>query len=100
MGAEADEMVAAAERSGCLLSVFHNRRWDHDYLMLKSLVRQGILGKLLTLDSRVMTYGPAWATYGVSEAAPAWRTQAEHGGGFLADWAPHLLEQVLDLTGE
>jgi predicted dehydrogenase len=93
-------MVAAAERTGRLLTVFHNRRWDHDYRMLRSLVREGVLGELLTLDSRVMTHGPGWATYGVSEAAPGWRTQAAFGGGFMADWAPHLLDQVLDLTGD
>ena len=98
--AEADEMIAAAENNGRLLTVFHNRRWDRDYLMLKRLVQQGILGKLLTLDSRVMTYGPEWTTYGVEEFNPTWRIQAAYGGGFLADWGPHLIEQLLDLTGE
>ena len=98
--AEADEMLATAERTGRLLAVFHNRRWDRDYLMLKSLVERGVLGDLLTIDSRVMTYGPAWATYGVPEFDPQWRIKAAYGGGFMSDWAPHLLEQVLDLTGE
>jgi len=98
--ADAEEMCAAAERTGRVLTVFHNRRWDRDYLMVKALVQGGVLGELLTLDSRVMTYGPAWATYGVPEFDPAWRTKAAYGGGFMADWAPHLLEQTLDLTGE
>jgi predicted dehydrogenase len=39
-------------------------------------------------------------TYGVPEFNPKWRIQAAYGGGFLADWGPHLVEQVLDLTGE
>ena len=71
--AEADEMIEAAERNGRLLTVFHNRRWDQDYQMLKRLVNQGVLGELLTLDSRVMTYGPEWTTYGVEEFNPTWR---------------------------
>ena len=29
--ADADRMIAARDRSGCMLSVFHNRRWDWDY---------------------------------------------------------------------
>jgi len=98
--AEADAMVAAAETSGRLLTVFHNRRWDRDYQMVKTLADGGLLGELLTLDSRVMTYGLAWATYGVPEFDPTWRTKAAYGGGFMADWGPHLLEQVLDLAGE
>jgi scyllo-inositol 2-dehydrogenase (NADP+) len=98
--AEADEMLAAAERSGRILTVFHNRRWDRDYQMVKKLVHDKLLGELLTLESRVMTYGPEWATYGVPEFDPSWRTKAAFGGGFLADWGPHLVEQCLDLTGE
>jgi predicted dehydrogenase len=97
--AEADEMIAAAERVEQVLTVFHNRRWDRDYQMVKAVAERGVLGELLTLDSRVMTYGPEWATYGVPEFNPRWRTEAAYGGGFLADWGPHLVDQVLDLTG-
>jgi scyllo-inositol 2-dehydrogenase (NADP+) len=98
--AEADTMVAAAARANRLLTVFHNRRWDRDYQMVKALVQKGVLGELMTLDSRVMTYGPAWTSYGVAEFNPQWRIQKAHGGGFLADWGPHLVEQMLDLTGQ
>jgi predicted dehydrogenase len=98
--AETDAMVATAEDTGRLLTVFHNRHWDRDYQMLKRLVQRKVLGELLTLDSRVMTYGPEWTTYGVPEFNPTWRIQAAYGGGFLADWGPHLVEQLLDLTDE
>jgi len=98
--AEADTMLDAAERSGKLLTVFHNRRWDRDYQLVKKVVQERLLGDLFSIESRVMTYGPEWATYGVPEFNPAWRTQKAWGGGFLADWGPHLVEQCLDLTGE
>jgi len=98
--AEADAMLETAERTGRLLTVFHNRRWDRDYQMVKKLVSNGVLGELFTVDSRVMTFGPEWANYGVPEFNPQWRTQVAWGGGFLADWGPHLVEQSLDLTGE
>ena len=97
---EADEMVAAAERSGRVLTVFHNRRWDPDYRMLKALVVHGELGKLLDLQSRIHSYGPEWATYGVPDFNPSWRIEAAYGGGFLADWGPHMIDQCLDLIGE
>jgi len=98
--ADVDRLVAAAQKAGRVLTVFHNRRWDRDYQMVKKLVQDNLLGELLTLESRVMTYGPEWATYGVPEFDPRWRTKAAFGGGFLADWGPHLVEQCLDLTGE
>jgi predicted dehydrogenase len=63
-------------------------------------VQQDVLGELLTLDSRVMTYGPEWTTYGVPEFDPQWRIHKAYGGGFLTDWGPHLIEQLLDLTGQ
>jgi predicted dehydrogenase len=98
--ADADAMLEAAGRSRGLLTAFHNRRFDRDYQMVKRIVREGRLGGLLNVASRVMTYGPEWANYGVPEFDPQWRIKAAHGGGFLADWGPHLVEQVLDLTGE
>jgi scyllo-inositol 2-dehydrogenase (NADP+) len=98
--ADADEMLDAAERSGKILTVFHNRRWDRDYLMIKKLYQEGSFGSLFSIDSRVMTFGSEWSTYGVKEYDPQWRTKAAFGGGFLADWGPHLMDQCLDLCEE
>ena len=39
--ADADRMIAARDRSGCMLSVFHNRRWDWDFLTVKKRARPG-----------------------------------------------------------
>jgi len=82
------------------LTVFHNRHWDLDYQMVNNIINNKLLGELCSIESRVMTYGPEWSNYGVAEFNPQWRTQAAYGGGFLTDWGPHLVEQVLDLTGE
>src|SRR3954447_854060 len=43
--AEADRMVAARDASGRMLSVFHNRRWDWDYLTLKAALERGAIGR-------------------------------------------------------
>src|SRR4029077_6766365 len=40
--AEADRMIAARDRSGCMLSVFHNRRWDWDYATVKAGLWRGL----------------------------------------------------------
>jgi len=97
--AEAEAMLAAAEKSKGLLTVFHNRMWDRDFLMVRQLVQEAFFGEVLSIESRVMTYGPEWPSYGVPEFNATWRTQAAYGGGFLADWGPHLVGQCLALAG-
>ncbi|STW15031.1 putative oxidoreductase [Klebsiella pneumoniae subsp. rhinoscleromatis] len=41
---EARELIALAEEKQRLLSVFHNRRWDSDYLGIRQVIEQGTLG--------------------------------------------------------
>ena len=43
---EARDLIALAEEKQRLLSVFHNRRWDSDFLGIKQVIEQGTLGKV------------------------------------------------------
>ncbi len=43
---QARELDAIARSRGRLLSVFHNRRWDSDFLTLKALIAAGDLGEV------------------------------------------------------
>jgi predicted dehydrogenase len=86
-----------------MLTVFHNRRWDRDFQMVRALVERGVLGDLLTVDSRIYMAGDlygAWGTYGITESWPNWRLEAAYGGGYLADWAPHMVDQCVTLVGD
>jgi scyllo-inositol 2-dehydrogenase (NADP+) len=83
--AECDRMIAAAEESGKMLSVFQNRRWDGDFLTLKSLIADGTLG-----DPRWIEM--AWQGFG---AWGGWRGQAAMGGGKLYDLGAHLIDQLV-----
>ena len=40
---QADAMIAARDRSGRMLSVFHNRRWDWDFVTIKEMLAQGLI---------------------------------------------------------
>jgi scyllo-inositol 2-dehydrogenase (NADP+) len=83
--AECDAMIAAGRRSGKVLSVFQNRRWDGDFLTLRDLLAQGTLGELRWLEM-------AW----LAKRPPrGWRGSAEAGGGRLFDLGAHLLDQTL-----
>ena len=76
-----------------MLSVFHNRRWDADYLTVQAAVASGMFGKLINVESRLGQFascvGPAAPEY-----RPGWRNEAAFGGGGLYDWGSHFVDQA------
>ena len=86
-------MVEDAAARGLTLSVFHNRRWDLDYLTLRLAVQGGQLGKVINVESRLGQWsscvGPAAREY-----RPNWRNEAAFGGGGLYDWGSHFVDQI------
>ncbi|MEF1213420.1 Gfo/Idh/MocA family oxidoreductase, partial [Vibrio alginolyticus] len=55
---DGNELIALAEEKGLVLSVFHNRRWDGDFLTVKSLIEQGKLGDIKLFESHFDRYRP------------------------------------------
>jgi scyllo-inositol 2-dehydrogenase (NADP+) len=86
--AEADAMIATSQQSGRLLSVFQNRRWDGDFLTIRRVVEQGLLGELFLMET-------AWL-----QARPprGWSSERRRGGGKFLDLGVHLIDQVLELV--
>ena len=39
---EAKEMIEASQRNDVMLSVFHNRRWDWDYLTVRTAIEDRV----------------------------------------------------------
>jgi scyllo-inositol 2-dehydrogenase (NADP+) len=85
--AEADRMIAARDASGRMLSVFHNRRWDWDFLTLKAVLDRGAIGRPLLFESAVCRSAPP----------RSWRGHAASAGTILHDWGAHLVDQGLQL---
>jgi scyllo-inositol 2-dehydrogenase (NADP+) len=85
--ADADRMIAERNRSGCMLSVFHNRRWDWDYLTVKDMLQKGVIGRPILFESSVCRYAPP----------RSWRGRADTAGTILHDWGAHLVDQALQL---
>ena len=55
---EARELIALAEEKQRVLSVFHNRRWDSDFLTVKALINEGLLGEVGYFESHFDRYRP------------------------------------------
>ncbi|CAM3383531.1 oxidoreductase [Marinicrinis lubricantis] len=90
--AEADELIRLAKEKGKVLSVFHNRRWDGDFLTLKEIVQQQLLG---TVKEAVFQ----WNGYRPLVNPARWRESAEKGSGTFYDLGVHFLDQALNLFG-
>ncbi|HAS1031548.1 TPA: oxidoreductase [Enterobacter cloacae] len=88
---QARELDALAKSLGRLLSVFHNRRWDSDFLTVKSLLSEGTLGEITFFESHFDRFRP--------QVRNRWREQAGPGSGIWYDLAPHLLDQAVNLFG-
>ena len=90
--AEAEAVIAHAESANRLLSVFHNRRWDADFLTLQRLIAEGTLGKVRQFTSHYDRFRPT--------VRDRWRKSDVPGAGTWYDLAPHLIDQALVLFGQ
>ncbi|HWH95948.1 MAG TPA: Gfo/Idh/MocA family oxidoreductase [Baekduia sp.] len=92
--ADGRALAQAAERAGVVLSPFHNRRWDDDFLTLRRTIEEGRLGRVLRVESRFDRWRPA-----IRQGA--WREAGDpaDGGGLLLDLGSHLVDQAVRLLG-
>lgn len=88
---EAAPVVAAAERAGRVLAVFHNRRFDSDFLSVQAAIARGDVGEVVHFESHFDRYRP--------QVRDRWRERAGGGGGIWYDLGPHLIDQALQLFG-
>jgi scyllo-inositol 2-dehydrogenase (NADP+) len=89
--AECDRLIDLAAEAGRVLSVYHNRRWDGDFLALRRIVEAGGVGSPALHEARWDRFRP--------EAPAAWRNAARPGAGLLWDLGPHMIDQALTLFG-
>lgn len=88
---EAQQLVALAQDKGLVLSVFHNRRWDGDFLTIKKLLAEKALGEVKQFESHFDRFRP--------QVRQRWREQPGAGSGIWYDLGPHLVDQALQLFG-
>ncbi|MCQ2386660.1 MAG: Gfo/Idh/MocA family oxidoreductase, partial [Clostridia bacterium] len=86
-----DDMCAAAKKAGKLFTVHQNRRWDVDYLAIKSVIESGEIGETVNIESRV---------HGSRGIPSDWRGVKQFGGGMILDWGVHLIDQALQIVKE
>ncbi|ADU28764.1 Gfo/Idh/MocA family protein [Evansella cellulosilytica] len=88
---ELEEILDAAKQYDKVFAVHQNRRWDEDYLVMKKLYDEGVLGDVFHVESRV---------HGSRGIPGDWRHEKAYGGGMLLDWGVHLLDRLVLLIPE
>jgi predicted dehydrogenase len=88
--ADADRMIAAAERGSRLLTVFHNMRYWGDFQEVREVIASGKLGRIVQVKITMHRFTRRWD----------WQTVREFGGGALFNAGAHLVDLALQLMGD
>jgi predicted dehydrogenase len=88
--AECDAMIAAAKKSGVVLSTYHNRHWDGPILQAVAHIRAGLIGEVVRVEAHMGGY---------RKPGDWWRSSKSISGGVMYDWGVHLLEYSLQVLG-
>src|SRR5262249_58177848 len=88
---EGRALVMEARERGVLLTVFQNRRWDGDFLTLRGLLAEDVLGEVARFESRFERWRP--------EVTGGWRESGDprDTGGLPYDLGSHPADQALCL---
>ncbi|KAI0814675.1 hypothetical protein GGR55DRAFT_632740 [Xylaria sp. FL0064] len=91
--AEAAELIALAEEKRLTLCVYQNRRWDSDFLTVRKLLADGVLGRVYEFETHFDRYRADKPTSWKGELSIA------KGGSVLYDLGTHLVDQAYVLFG-
>lgn len=89
---EAIALKELAHNHNRLLTVYHNRRWDGDFITIREMLESGLLGNIVSAEFHADRFRPALSS-------KAHKETAQPGSGLLLDWGPHLVDQSLQLFG-
>lgn len=86
---EATSMIESAHATGRMLSTFHNRRWDGDYLLIHDVLARGLIGEIYHIECGAAGYNHPgfW-----------WRSDKAVSGGVMHDWGAHFIDWILNLV--
>jgi scyllo-inositol 2-dehydrogenase (NADP+) len=89
---ETRELINLAESNHLNLFVFHNRRWDGDFLTVQKIIEQKLLGEIVEYEVHYNRFKP--------ELNPKpWKEIKGPGSGILYDLGTHIIDQAVCLFG-
>jgi predicted dehydrogenase len=85
--AQVDELIARRDKTGKMLAVFQQSRFEPYFEQIKGLIASGVLGRIVQISMKFSSYSRRWD----------WQTLKEFGGGILYNKGPHPVDQALNL---
>lgn len=89
---EAEELIGLSKKRGKLLSVFQNRRWDGDYLTVKKVAQEKLLGRLVSFESH-------FDRYRNFIQPDTWKEAPNAGAEIVYNLGAHMIDQAYELFG-
>lgn len=85
------EVMAVSKETGKVFYPRQNREWDEDYLIVKKIYDEKLLGNVFNIKCRIMG----------SRGIPGdWRGVKEYGGGMMLDWGVHIIDRIVKMVPE
>lgn len=85
------DILKVSKETGKVFYPRQNRRWDEDFLIMKKIYDENLLGHVFNIECRVLG----------SRGIPGdWRGVKAYGGGMMLDWGVHLLDRLLIMVPE
>jgi predicted dehydrogenase len=90
---EAQQLIDISAKTGKLICVYQNRRWDSDFLTVQQLIKEDKLGSVVEFNTHFDRYKP--------ERPATWKglLTMDKAGGVIYDLGTHLIDQVYVLFG-
>ncbi|MFC2107498.1 Gfo/Idh/MocA family oxidoreductase [Bacteroidota bacterium] len=89
---EARQLFEIAKAHNQYIFPFQNRRWDGDFLSIKKILDERLLGNILDFEIHFDRFSP-------TIDAASWRYKKNIAGGTLFDLGIHMIDQVQVLFG-
>ena len=90
---EGKKLIALAQNKQLHLSVFHNKRYEGDFIALEKALKNKTFGSLQEVHFRFDRFRP-------EVGKKVWKETYKPGAGMLYDLGSHLIDQALYLFGE
>ncbi len=88
---EGEALIELASKKKKVLTVFQNRRWEGDFLTVRSIIDQKMLGRLVEYEAHFDRFR--------NFIRDSWKEKADNNTGTLYNLGSHLIDQALVLFG-
>jgi len=87
---QAKKMLDASKKYKRILAPWQPSRLGTDFTQIKKIIAKGEIGRVFSIQRNFLFY----------DVRDDWQTKSKFGGGYLLNWGPHLIDQVIELVNE